>query len=338
MPVLPHFYEALAALQNKRRSEPVRIAWLGDSHTQADFWTQAVRDALQSKFGRGGPGFVHVGWTERQYRHQGVRPRVIGAWRTVPNALVSVRKVDDGVFGLGGVRFTPGQVEARASLTVDADMLPSKGRWDVALRLVGPDSSVSISIAGGASVTVSAQDRDAGAQGAIRHVLLQSAGPGGSLEVAAIHAEVEMMGVVIESIEPGVVLDTLGLNGARVLSELALDEASWVKEMSRRSPDLVILAYGSNESSDWKIDPARHAEQFSRLMARVRGASPRCDCLLLGPIDRGGQRYEQAVETLNGLAAGDLLHLLGRGYERIGAQLGRDLLKGFESLSFEPRP
>jgi lysophospholipase L1-like esterase len=170
------------------------------------------------------------------------------------------------------------------------------------------------------------------------------------------------MGVVIESSEPGVVIDTLGLNGARVATALAYDEAAWVKEVARRSPDLVIMAYGSNESSDGRIRTDRHAAQVEQLIARVRAAAPAAECLVFGPIDRGGKDYEEAVAQLNGaqrlaaskagcaywsgqvamggkgamtkweaedppLAQADLLHLTSKGYERLGSMLARDLLQ-----------
>ncbi len=370
VPAIPRFYEALAALEAKRRSEPVRIAWLGDSHTQADFWTQALRGPLQARFGRGGPGFVHVGWSERKCRHSGVRFQITGNWLVIPATLVSPRKVEDGIFGLGGVRFTPRQADCRASLSVGADVLASKGKWDVALRLVQPSASATLSIAAGPQVTVRAQDRDAPPPGEIRHVLLESAGPGGTLEVA-VSGDVEMMGAVIESAEPGVVMDTLGLNGARVASALAIEEASWVKEMARRAPDLVILAYGSNESSDLKIDPARHANLVMQLVRRVRAAAPKSECLIIGPMDRGGERYEDAVQALNEaqrqaatslgcafwsaqlgmggkgsiarwdadkLVAADLLHLLAGGYEKLGATLLRDLMRGYDRSASKQTP
>ncbi|HKX39416.1 MAG TPA: hypothetical protein VJN20_12230, partial [Burkholderiales bacterium] len=59
---LANFYDALSALDRGERKEHVRIAWLGDSHAQADFWTGYLRRALQKRFGNGGPGFVHLGY------------------------------------------------------------------------------------------------------------------------------------------------------------------------------------------------------------------------------------------------------------------------------------
>src|SRR5262249_6028836 len=66
---LARFYAALRSLEKHTRAEHVRVVWLGDSHGAADYWSGALRTALQKRFGNGGPGFVHIGY--RGYRHDG---------------------------------------------------------------------------------------------------------------------------------------------------------------------------------------------------------------------------------------------------------------------------
>src|SRR6185312_7646096 len=93
--VLVHFRDALDALGSGRRTEPVRIAWLGDSHTAADFWTDAVRTALVARFGDGGPGFVSIG--RKDYRHAGVKATRDGRWHTFPRKPSLWVRQEDGV-------------------------------------------------------------------------------------------------------------------------------------------------------------------------------------------------------------------------------------------------
>src|SRR5215210_1015305 len=45
------FYEALAAIREGRRTEPVRIAHYGDSHTAANILTAEVRRNFERDFG-----------------------------------------------------------------------------------------------------------------------------------------------------------------------------------------------------------------------------------------------------------------------------------------------
>ncbi|MCA9600528.1 MAG: hypothetical protein KC417_00810, partial [Myxococcales bacterium] len=54
----------------------------------------------------------------------------------------------------------------------------------------------------------------------------------------------------MEGEEPGVVVDALGVNGARAKNQLWWDDASFRAELAKRDPALVALAYGTNESGD----------------------------------------------------------------------------------------
>jgi len=289
IPRLPRFYEALARLSIGLRHDHVRIVWLGDSHTQADVWTHAVRDVLQRGFGNGGPGFVHVGWDTYGYRHEDVSLDVHGRWSIRPLTLVSVKRVDDGVFGLGGLRLIPRGMNSRASVIVSSRGLPGAGRWDLALRFTEAEAGIAASI-DGTPRQIEANPRTFGS---IRHVDFRSRGPGGKMTLDQPSGKPQVLGVVIESADRhGVVLDTLGLNGARVRSALAWDEETWVAELARREPDLVVLAFGTNESSNPKLKEERHTRRVRKLVGRIRRAAPESDCLLFGPIDRGGERYE----------------------------------------------
>jgi lysophospholipase L1-like esterase len=366
IPKLSSLYAALRDLEASRRSRHVRIACLGDSHTQADFWTNALRSALQNRFGAAGPGFVHLGFSENRYHHEGVRVRVSGGWSIEPEGLVTVHKVADGVFGLGGVRAVASDAGARAALEVDAASLPGEASLDFGFRLLDPDSAIEVAVEGGARAVASGAEAADASAGAIRRLTLRSGGPGVSFAVERRSGRPQLLGVVVESAgAPGVVVDTLGLNGARVVSALAFDEASWVEQLARRSPELVAVAYGSNESSDRGVDAERHTRHLRELVERIRKAAPSSDCLLLGPVDRAGAAYEGVVERINEvqrgaaaqlgcafwsgqaamggrggfvrwtqdkppLASGDGLHLTARGYQRLGAMLARDLLAGFD--------
>lgn len=363
IPRVPRFYEALARLATGLRHDHVRIVWLGDSHTQADVWTHAVRARLQDTFGNGGPGFVHVGWDTYGYRHEHISLFVGGTWSIRPLTLVSVTQVDDGVFGLGGVRLVPRGMDSTATLRVSPKGLPGKGLWDVAVRFVQEDAKVLVRVDG----TEHRVEANVRSLGSIVHVQLETRGPGGELRVEQAWGKPEMMGVVVESADRhGVVVDTLGLNGARVRSALAWDEASWTAELARREPDLVVLAFGTNESSDLKLKAERHAERVRALIARIRKAAPGADCLIFGPIDRGGADYGAVIERINEaqksaaeesgcaywngqlamggpgsmqrwatmappLGGGDRIHLYPRGYQKLGEMLVRDLLQGYKA-------
>jgi lysophospholipase L1-like esterase len=369
LPRLARFYEALAQLQHGVRRDHVRILWIGDSHTQADVWTDALRKHLQKKFGNGGPGFVHVGWDTYGYRHEDVAIEVTGAWSIRPLTLVSVTQVDDGVFGLGGVRLVPRGADACATVRVRPSGLPGAGTWDLAVRFVQRDAAIAATVDGQPPTRLQPIPSTLGH---IVHVKLTTAGPGGELRVDGARGAPQLLGVVIEASDRrGVVVDTLGLNGARYSSTLAWDEASWTAEVARRRPDLVVTAFGTNESSDLKLNPARHAERVRALVHRALAAAPGTDCLIFGPVDRGGLEYADVVAVINDaqrsaaeslgcgywngqhamggkgswsrwmamdppLAASNGVHLYPRGYRRLGEMLARDMLAAYSLGAADP--
>lgn len=54
---LDPFFKKLRELERTKKGK-INIVHIGDSHIQADFITDVIRDSLQKKFGNGGRGFV----------------------------------------------------------------------------------------------------------------------------------------------------------------------------------------------------------------------------------------------------------------------------------------
>jgi hypothetical protein len=98
-------------------------------------------------------------------------------------------------------------------------------------------------------------------------------------------AEVRVFGVVLERPEPGVVVDVLGIDGARGRSHLAWSEPVWTDNLRRRAPDLYTLSYGTNESVDASLSIPLYAEDLREQLRRFRRALPDASCVLLGPVD-----------------------------------------------------
>lgn len=358
---LDRFYAALRGLEQRTRKEHVRVMWLGDSHGAADLWSGPLREALQARFGAGGPGFVHLGY--KSTRHEQIKQEIKGKWVTSPRGPSTSVPTGDGVFGLSGVLLAGSADGPRASITVTAKNLPSALLWDLCWKPTAAQDELTVSLTGQPDRTLKADP--AGALGALRHVAMTSTGPSPTLRVLPLGGQPKLCGAVVETdpkTQPGVVLDNLGINGARLTTPLAWDEASWVAELGRRPPTLVILEYGTNESGDFVIDPRRYLDHLQRLLARVRRASPACDCLVLAPTDRAdtqdksplvrdalrdaakasGCMFWDTYAVMGGKgsilawrsdhpprAAADGVHLHPRGYRELGDKLTADLLAGY---------
>jgi lysophospholipase L1-like esterase len=194
----------------------------------------------------------------------------------------------------------------------------------------------------------------------VNHVTWRTAAPT-TVSIDGVEGSVEFFGVVVESSEPGVVIDTLGINGARVATPLVWDADRWIDEVRRRKPALAVIAYGTNETGDG-TPPAKYATQYEELVLRIRTAAPEVDCLIAGPTDRDGEGvipgrakaitavqeevaeqlgcaffetqeamggeggYKYWQELSGSLTSADGVHLAPQGYGELGAQMVRVLL------------
>ncbi len=144
-PGLGRFFRDLEELERGRRRAAVRIFWLGDSHTAADYLTGALRARLEKRFGVGGPGFVRVGL--KPYRHTQVRWACDGPWKIEPVPPPRRTPFDDGVFGLGGLRAMPEGGPAQASFELVQGAARGRLHWQLWFSLNG-DASFRLTLGG----------------------------------------------------------------------------------------------------------------------------------------------------------------------------------------------
>ena len=78
----------------------------------------------------------------------------------------------------------------------------------------------------------------------------------------------------------------MGINGARAAAQLLWNPELQAEQLRRRMPDLVVLAYGTNESGDDDQPIAEYEAAARAVLARVQAAVPGASCLLVGPSDR----------------------------------------------------
>lgn len=354
-PELARFRAALSALARGER-ERVAVLWLGDSHTYADFWPHAVRSELARRFGDRGPGFLHLG--VKPHRHDRARVEVAGKWRREPKSPSAGVRQDDGVFGLGGMRAVPVSTDAKVAVSPKpAGTEP----YDLTL-MFRATAGQSLELRVGSETIPIRSDSGRQTPGSpLRRFTRRLESPG-AFELAFLAGEPQVFGAVLERRVPGIVVDSLGINGARAQTPLNWNESAWVAEVRERNPDLAIFAYGTNEAVSALTTDA-YRRHFASLLARVRAAKAEVDCVIVGPTDmataEGGSRprvaefdhaakqaaselgcaYFSAAGAMGGegsfarwmkesppLAAADRIHLKPAGYERLGARLTRMLL------------
>src|SRR5439155_13761563 len=144
---------------------------------------------------------------------------------------------------------------------------------------------------------------------------------------------------------------------------LSWNPTVFVDNIVERKPDLIIVAYGTNEvtDSDWSVES--YARMFSGIQKNFRRAAPDASIIVFGPPDRAdvalaGSKMPQMIEAqrraakeagaafwcsydamggsgsmnnwaTQGLAQGDHVHLSSPGYLKLGDMFYEDLLRAY---------
>jgi len=283
---LDRFYAALWRTERKETGAVTRVTHYGDSPTTADLITGDIRAQLQARFGDAGHGFILLAKPWAWYQHRGVSLSGSG-WQIMPATRPGIK---DGLFGLGGVSFSAG-ASARTSIQLDD---PGQSRFEL-YYLQQP---------GGGTVTVTAQETtvaeiptaaDAKSAG---FAPFNVAGGASDLELRT-EGHVRLFGLTAEKPGPGVVYDSLGLNGAST-SVLAhtFNQQHWAAELRQRDPNLVVINYGTNEADFSSFVDKHYEGELREAIRRVRAALPSASVLVMSPMDRGYLSGPGEIETM----------------------------------------
>jgi lysophospholipase L1-like esterase len=275
------FYRALERIETEHTQ--ARVVVYGASHVASDLYTDIIRSKLQARFGDAGVGFVQPLRAVSGYRSAGVTYEQASGWNGVH---VKARTPVYDRYGLGGIYLTAAQSRKGAQLSFEtrphaglsgtADVLelwylkqPRGGRLRVMID--------------GVEHTLNTHAKTP-KPGYERYEL-----PDAQHRVELIaqgNAPVQLFGVVMERDVPGVVVDSLGVPGSRARYHLLWDDAIYREHLARRKPNLVVLAYGTNESGDDEEPIETYASDLRKVLGRIREVVPNASCLLVGPSDR----------------------------------------------------
>jgi lysophospholipase L1-like esterase len=284
---LDHFFEKLRLVEKGDKKAVVRITHYGDSPTTADMITADARVLLQKQFGDAGHGFCLIAKPWAWYEHRGLDVKGEG-WVIDP---ANQSTVKDGLYGLGGVSFRGGPGAFTRIRLKDG----SHRRIEVAY-LQQPN---------GGAFSVSAGDTELGT--------VETEGPKPTSGFAAFdipeHANtffirvvtgnVRLFGASFERDEPGVIYNSLGVNGAYVNVLSRMFRADHLTEQLRHyQPDLVIINYGTNESVYPQFLDSTYENEVRESIRRVRLALPESSILMMSPMDRGERKSSGEIGTV----------------------------------------
>lgn len=265
-----------------------RVLFYGASHVASDLFTGRIRRALQTQFGDGGVGFVMPAKPWPYYRNALVEHVESHGWHA---PRVRARAPEVGRYGLAGVALEATDRPAMAKLRTRSDgPLEGTASHFELMYLRQPEGGrVRLMVDGKDIATLSTLGTEAKA------AYFHFEAPDGPHEIE-LHTlndgPVTVFGLTLERDQPGVVVDTVGIPGARVRYHLFWDDALYREHVAHRTPDLFVLAYGTNEAGDRDVPIESYESEMRDVIGRLRATAPDASCLLIGPSDRPERRQD----------------------------------------------
>ncbi|MEA3017639.1 MAG: hypothetical protein QOI38_2361 [Sphingomonadales bacterium] len=271
--------DAPDALVRRCPGETFHILQIGDSHTAGDMITQPLRRLLQLRYGAGGRGVLAPGRPYPGYLTYGVTASQSGAWTVSASfgpAFPGTRPV-----GLSGYTLTSAAAGAAIGLTSDDEA----NRFDrlivCALREPG---------AGTLRLRIGEREEGWTLASPRRGAACRTVDGDGLSDSASVLAgderPVSVTSFATVRRAGGMVVSNLGVSGARLVHLSREHEAVVRAELEAYRPDLLVLAFGTNEAFAPRFDADAYEQELRRGIARIRRlAGPGLPILLAAPPD-----------------------------------------------------
>jgi hypothetical protein len=278
---LAGFFGALERTRRKEAGAVTRITHFGDSVVASDYVSGTLRRRFQERFGDAGHGFTLIANAWPAYFHNDIERYATAGWKV---SRVVGPLAEDGLYGLGCVSFRAEKnVLARFSTPKKGEFGRQVSRFSVYYLASPGGGAFQISVDGAPHTMV-----DTHAEATTSKVQLVQVPDGPhEFEVYTKRGASRLFGVTLERDGPGVVLDAIGIQGARIRFLDKQDDAHWAEQLALRSPQLLIYEFGANESADGLMYPMpEYHRTMKEVLAQGRRALPNSSCLVIGAMDR----------------------------------------------------
>ncbi len=288
---LDPFFDALVAVERKQEGAVARIVHYGDSLLAVDFVTGTLRRKLQKRFGDAGHGYMPIANPWPGYFHNDVFRRASSEWMV---SRIVGPFAADGFYGLGGVSFKGFNKAAWAQYgtTDEGEFGRAVSRFGVQYLEQPKGGTIEVEIDDDRVVAIDTS----GQSPALReHVIEVPDGPH-RFDLRVAEGPVRAFGTWMERDVPGVILDSVGIQGARLRFLDQSDDAHFAQALQMRNPHLIVFEFGLNESADGFAYPMdRYRETSLAVMKQIREALPDTACFVVAPNDVARKRGSAVV-------------------------------------------
>ncbi|QNA86580.1 SGNH/GDSL hydrolase family protein [Sphingomonas sp. So64.6b] len=280
---LAPYFAKLTAAREGRDHTPVHIVQIGDSHTAGDVLTGSWRALLQAQMGGGGRGILPPGRPYDGYITRGITASMSSGWR-IATTFGKGSAAPRPPLGLSSYSLTATQAGATMGLVADAAMMFDRF---VLCGIAGPDAG-QVAVRTGTE----AEQRIDFAADIITPVChtMRVGSVQSSVSVTSLDRPVTITSWATfrdadQNGGGGVTLSNLGVVGSQLVHFGRTDDAVLTEELRAYAPDLIILAFGTNEGFAPRFDADGYEEVLRGQVGRIRRLANDVPILLLGAPD-----------------------------------------------------
>lgn len=273
-------------------ARPVHILQIGDSHTAGDAITSAWRDLLQQKYGSAGRGVLAPGRPFDGYITHGVTVTMSPGWK-ISSDFGATWSMPSPPLGLSAFTLTSQNDGATMALLADAN--EAFDRF-VVCAIVKPGAGSLTLHAGTQAATFdlsSATERP-------ECRTMRLAQPATTADLTVSGGPATLTSWATFSDRGGVALSNLGVVGSQLIHWARTDDAVLTEELANYKPDLIVLAFGTNEGFSPRVNDFEYEVTLRAQIGRIRRLAGNVPILILGAPDALSRRAEMRVNTTDG--------------------------------------
>lgn len=289
---LDSFYARLFRLRQSHQGV-VSIVHIGDSHVQGDFFSARVRQGSQQHFGDAGRGLVFTHRLAGSNPPDDILASSPARWQFNRVAHPEIPLIP----GISG--FVIRNLASRASFSLSLKSINGQPQTFTRLKVFVDDNHANSWVmetgTGEAPFLLRREDADT-----LSYIPVQLSRPasGFTLNSLPSASAKEFYGVSLENDSAGVLLHTIGVNGARY--DHYLQSSLFWQQLPALKADLYILSMGTNEAQRSVFKAAEFEQQVTAMIARIKEISPDASILITtAPDSYKGRGVNQVLRQLN---------------------------------------
>jgi lysophospholipase L1-like esterase len=293
---LDNFFEKLVTLKTKNQGQ-VNILHIGDSHIQADYQTNQLRQNFQREFGNGGRGFLIPARVAQstepnnyisQSNNKWEAKRIVFPDQPLPTGLggVSIRSIEENATLSFSINDYPDLKYGATKLT--AFLLQEPRSFHIAIRDSGKQDLAYIGNFSDSKVRHTAT---------INLALTTNSISFRAFKTLPHQDRVTFFGFNFINSNPGIVYHAVGANGAKYKHFLASD--FFIEQTPALNPDLIIIALGTNEALDHPYFDPEFPKYVDDLVQKIRKKNPMASLLIAIPPDSFKKKNKRNPGVVN---------------------------------------